>query len=102
MCVRARVCARVCVVYPFIMPLFLILPSLSPASLIHTFFSLFIQIFTLLGIPMSYSGKPLFKMEDLIEKRYEAIQYIFQLCYKVIQHSQCNYRKNQVKGRQKL
>ena len=55
------------------------------------------QIFNLLGIPMkSYSGKPLFKMEDLLEKRYEAIRYIFQLCYTVIQHAQYMYRKNQV------
>ena len=57
-----------------------------------------LQIFGLLRIPMNRPsvGMPLFQMSDLADKRYESIRYIFQLCYRVIQHSQKGYRKNQV------
>ncbi len=41
-------------------------------------------------------GMPLFHISDLMDKRYWSIRYIFQLCYRVIQHSQKGYRKNQV------
>ena len=44
------------------------------------------------------SGKPLFQMSDLTDKRHESMCYIFQLCYRVIQHAQQDYRKNQVGG----
>ena len=43
-----------------------------------------------------FPGKPLFQMSDLTDKRYDTMRYIFQLCYRVIQHSQQDYRKNQV------
>ena len=58
-----------------------------------------LQIFGLLRIPMNRpsGGMPLFQMSDLMDKRYESIRYIFQLCYRVIQHSQKGYRKNQVR-----
>ena len=60
--------------------------------------SLLLQIFGLLRIPMNRpsGGMPLFQMSDLMDKRYESLRYIFQLCYRVIQHSQKGYRKNQV------
>ena len=35
-------------------------------------------------------------MSDLTDKRYEAILYLFRLCYRVIQLVQRHYRKNQV------
>ena len=44
-----------------------------------------------------HTGKKLFQMHDLADKRYESMMYIFQLCYRVIQHSQDSYRKNQVR-----
>ncbi|XP_064398624.1 inositol 1,4,5-trisphosphate receptor type 2-like isoform X2 [Halichondria panicea] len=55
------------------------------------------EIFGLLRIPMNRpsGGMPLFQMSDLMDKRYESLRYIFQLCYRVIQHSQKGYRKNQ-------
>ena len=56
-----------------------------------------IQIFHLLCIPQKrHGGKPLFQMSDLADKRYEAMLYLFRLCYRVIQHCQLDYRKNQV------
>jgi len=56
-----------------------------------------LQIFHLLCIPQKrHGGKPLFQMSDLADKRYEAILYLFRLCYRGIQHCQLDYRKNQV------
>ena len=55
------------------------------------------QIFHLLRIPLKV--QPTFHMSDLADKRYDAMHYLFCLCYRVIQHSQSNYRKNQVQGR---
>ncbi len=57
----------------------------------------YVQIFHLLRIPLKHGGKALFSMSDLADKRYEAVRYMFQLCYRVIQHSQFDYRKNQVR-----
>jgi len=55
------------------------------------------EIFHLLCIPQKrHGGKPLFQMSDLADKRYEAILYLFRLCYRGIQHCQLDYRKNQV------
>ena len=52
------------------------------------------QMFHLLRIPLR--KQPTFQMSELADKRYEALLYLFRLCYRVIQHSQSNYRKNQV------
>jgi inositol 1,4,5-triphosphate receptor type 1 len=51
------------------------------------------EIFHLLRIPLKV--QPTFQMADLADKRYDAMHYLFCLCYRVIQHSQSNYRKNQ-------
>ena len=48
---------------------------------------------------MKKEGKPLFEMANLRDKKYEPLKHMFQLCYRVIQHSQYDYRKNQVKER---
>lgn len=53
------------------------------------------EIFNLIKIPLKHGAKPLFQMDDLADKRYEYMQYIFRLCYRIIEHSQHNYRKNQ-------
>ncbi len=38
----------------------------------------------------------MFEMADLgNNKKYEPIKYLFKLCYRVIEHSQKDYRKNQ-------
>ena len=57
-----------------------------------------LQIFSLLRAPFAIGvdGKQLMQMSDLRDKRYEAIQYLFKLCYRFIKHAQTNYRKNQV------
>ena len=56
------------------------------------------QIFRILRIPQPYKKKEklLFEMADLGNKKYESIKFLFKLCYRVIEHSQKDYRKNQV------
>ena len=60
-----------------------------------------LQIFRILSIPLPWlvkkKGKPLFEMANLRDKRHEPLKHLFQLCYRVIQHSQYDYRKNQVR-----
>ncbi len=56
-----------------------------------------LQIFDLLRIPMNRPSGPCSRcMRDHMDKRYESIRCIFQLCYRVIQRSQKAYWENQV------
>lgn len=55
------------------------------------------QIFGILKAPFSdESGDgPMLKLEDLGDQRYSHFKYMFKLCYRVLRHSQQDYRKNQ-------
>lgn len=56
------------------------------------------QIFGILKAPFTdESGDgPMLKLEDLGDQRYSHFKYMFKLCYRVLRHSQQDYRKNQV------
>ncbi|XP_076122095.1 inositol 1,4,5-trisphosphate-gated calcium channel ITPR2 isoform X2 [Alosa pseudoharengus] len=54
------------------------------------------QIFGILKAPFSDKGDgPMLKLEDLGDQRYAQYKYMLRLCYRVLRHSQQDYRKNQ-------
>ncbi|XP_043932426.1 inositol 1,4,5-trisphosphate receptor type 3 [Protopterus annectens] len=55
------------------------------------------QIFGLLKAPFKERGNdgPLLKLEELCDQKNAPYQYMFRLCYRVLRHSQEDYRKNQ-------
>ncbi|XP_010888608.2 inositol 1,4,5-trisphosphate receptor type 2 isoform X3 [Esox lucius] len=56
------------------------------------------QVFGILKAPFADHGKgqgPMLKLEDLGDQRYAHFKYMLQLCYRVLRHSQKDYRKNQ-------
>lgn len=57
---------------------------------------LFLQIFGILKAPFTDQGDgPMLKLEDLGDQRYAHFKYMLRLCYRVLRHSQQDYRKNQ-------
>ncbi|XP_030646441.1 inositol 1,4,5-trisphosphate receptor type 2 [Chanos chanos] len=54
------------------------------------------QIFGILKAPFAESEDgPMLKLEDLGDQRYAPFKYMLRLCYRVLRHSQQDYRKNQ-------
>ncbi|KAK2918004.1 inositol 1,4,5-trisphosphate-gated calcium channel ITPR2 [Channa argus] len=54
------------------------------------------QIFGILQAPFTDQGDgPMLKLEDLGDQRYAHFKYMLRLCYRVLRHSQQDYRKNQ-------
>ncbi|XP_036375711.1 inositol 1,4,5-trisphosphate receptor type 2 isoform X1 [Megalops cyprinoides] len=54
------------------------------------------QIFGILQAPFKDMGEgPMLKLEDLGDQRYAPFKYLLRLCYRVLRHSQQDYRKNQ-------
>ncbi|KAF0041275.1 hypothetical protein F2P81_007173 [Scophthalmus maximus] len=54
------------------------------------------QIFGILKAPFTDQGDgPMLRLEDLGDQRYAHFKYMLRLCYRVIRHSQQDYRKNQ-------
>uniref|UniRef100_A0A671LFF0 Inositol 1,4,5-trisphosphate receptor n=1 Tax=Sinocyclocheilus anshuiensis TaxID=1608454 RepID=A0A671LFF0_9TELE len=54
------------------------------------------QIFGILKAPFSEIKDPLMpKLEDMGEQRNAPFKYMLQLCYRILRHSQQDYRKNQ-------
>uniref|UniRef100_A0A3Q2XVB7 Inositol 1,4,5-trisphosphate receptor n=1 Tax=Hippocampus comes TaxID=109280 RepID=A0A3Q2XVB7_HIPCM len=54
------------------------------------------QIFGILKAPFTDQGDgPMLKLEDLGDQRYSHFKYMLRLCYRVLRHSQQDYRKNQ-------
>ncbi|XP_061578118.1 inositol 1,4,5-trisphosphate receptor type 2 [Cololabis saira] len=54
------------------------------------------QIFGILKAPFSDHGDgPMLRLEDLGDQRYAHFKYMLRLCYRVLRHSQQDYRKNQ-------
>ncbi|XP_056137973.1 inositol 1,4,5-trisphosphate receptor type 2 [Lampris incognitus] len=54
------------------------------------------QIFGILKAPFTDQGDgPMLKLEDLGDQRYAHFKYMLKLCYRVLRHSQQDYRKNQ-------
>lgn len=56
------------------------------------------QIFGILKAPFTDQGDgPMLKLEDLGDQRYSHFKYMLRLCYRVLRHSQQDYRKNQAR-----
>uniref|UniRef100_A0AAQ5ZMC5 Inositol 1,4,5-trisphosphate receptor n=1 Tax=Amphiprion ocellaris TaxID=80972 RepID=A0AAQ5ZMC5_AMPOC len=54
------------------------------------------QIFGILQAPFADHGDgPMLRLEDLGDQRYAHFKYMLRLCYRVLRHSQQDYRKNQ-------
>uniref|UniRef100_W5LMA3 Inositol 1,4,5-trisphosphate receptor n=1 Tax=Astyanax mexicanus TaxID=7994 RepID=W5LMA3_ASTMX len=54
------------------------------------------QIFGILKAPFAdREDGPILKLEDLGDQRYAPFKYMLQLCYRILRHSQQDYRKNQ-------
>uniref|UniRef100_A0A3P8V9B8 Inositol 1,4,5-trisphosphate receptor n=1 Tax=Cynoglossus semilaevis TaxID=244447 RepID=A0A3P8V9B8_CYNSE len=54
------------------------------------------QIFGILKAPFTdHEDGPMLRLEDLGDQRYSHFKYMFRLCYRVLRHSQQDYRKNQ-------
>ncbi|XP_008294222.1 inositol 1,4,5-trisphosphate receptor type 2 [Stegastes partitus] len=54
------------------------------------------QIFGILQAPFAESPDgPMLRLEDLGDQRYAHFKYMLRLCYRVLRHSQQDYRKNQ-------
>lgn len=60
--------------------------------------SLSSQIFGIIKAPFKERGTepPLLKLEELSDQKNAPYQYMLRLCYRVLRHSQDDYRKNQV------
>ncbi|MEQ2200563.1 hypothetical protein XENOCAPTIV_000097 [Xenoophorus captivus] len=54
------------------------------------------QIFGILTAPFKDNGDgPMLRLEELGDQRHSHFKYMFRLCYRVLRHSQQDYRKNQ-------
>lgn len=57
-----------------------------------------VQIFGILKTPFKDKGGEgaMLRLEDLGDQRYAPYKYMLRLCYRILRHSQQDYRKNQV------